>query len=1084
MFFSKLVRPIERDRFWFFLSLSCLLSFGLTLGLVATESLILSVWGADTLPLSFLLSSVVTVVGSLFYALGVDQAKNDRYFIWLLIFFAATILGLSYLSSAHNWAYLALGSIYFLSFAVLNNHYWTFTGDFFDTLAAKRLFPLFLVGNSLGGFLAGTVVSSGVSAKTLLPCWVLTLVTSAFFIRFFRRDLRRWGPLELEESDETSLEGMRNALLYVRQSALGKCMALACITLIVSLFFAQFLYSQIISASFPNPDDLTLFLGRLLAITNLLEVFIEGILTPFLIARLGVASANLIHPVLTFFSFLFLLWNPQLICAVVSRLNRETLDNALGGPVRNLVYNALPDRFRGRLRALLEGIVVYSGMALAGGFLMFASPRFSITTLTICGLVCSLGYLASHIMVRRAYLGSLLSELRAGRLELSDLGGELASFEIERLGKIWEALTHEASLSPTNPNPVAQRFVYTLAARGVYQPLFTACETGHPNWLRKTCIEATEAKLLGQPALVARLLEDSSNMVITATLKTLFIFNIPQNGIVPISPQSLQMALERLQNHSDWTISSLAKVICWNLLNDENAHQALRSQASQESESIAGPALALIGVADLDMIRQRCSDSSASLRRISYTRLAELWSGQSILASEGGLVRQGLADSDAQVRLSALKLLQATRWLPIVNEMHSRTEFALLLKACFCLFDDPYPEVREKVASFLSGLGDEILEVHQGQWPERKSKSQGPLNTNGDLAVCLNSDQSNVLETALRLLALRGSGSSRQLLTQQFRSRVQKVWYLHLAHQILLEPDPFLDETLQQFLCSTLLDFGRRELQLAFQVLSHLEDPKIMGSVEKVLRFASVKARADALEVLSNLGDRESAKLLVLLLEDDNWSERSAQLPSYLEQPKSVGDVIGWVRKSSNPWLKLVISHLETDLPPTSSAILRLKTRQTKELMLMERLLVLRKVPLFAHMSLDQLDAINRLLKEIQYLRGEVLFKEGELGDELYILVEGDVRIVKGLATSDEKELNRMSGVSYFGEMSILDDEPRSASVVAETDCSLLVLRGEQLKILIHQIPEIAFEIFKVLTLRIRQAVSGGTVQKSGPVKT
>ena len=150
----------------------------------------------------------------------------------------------------------------------------------------------------------------------------------------------------------------------------------------------------------------------------------------------------------------------------------------------------------------------------------------------------------------------------------------------------------------------------------------------------------------------------------------------------------------------------------------------------------------------------------------------------------------------------------------------------------------------------------------------------------------------------------------------------------------------------------------------------------------------------------------------------------------------------------------------------------------------MERLLVLRKVPLFAHMSLDQLDAINRLLKEMQYLRGELLDKENEHAADLYLLAEGDVPITKGLGTPEEKELNRMSGVSYFGEMSILDDEPRSASVVAETDCSLLVLRGEQLKILIHQIPEIAFEIFKVLTLRIRQPVSGAVVQKSGSQKT
>ncbi len=1084
MFFPKVVRPIERDRFTFFLCLSSLLSFGLTLGLVATESLILSVWGAATLPLSFVLSSTVTVVGSLFYALGVDQAKNDRYFIWLLIFFASAILGLAYLAPQHNWAYLGLGSVYFLSFAVLNNHYWTFTGDFFDTLAAKRLFPLFLVGNSLGGFLAGLVVSSGVSAQKLLPCWALTLVVSAVFIRFFRRDLRRWGPLELEESDETSLDGMRNALLYIRQSLLGKCMALACVTLIVSLFFAQFLYSQIISASFPNPDDLTLFLGRLLTVTNLLEVFIEAILTPILITRLGVASANLIHPTLTFISFLFLLWNPQLICAVVARLNRETLDNALGGPIRNLVYNALPDRFRGRLRALLEGIVVYSGMALAGGFLMLASVRLSTTSLTICGLICSLGYLGAHVMVRRAYLGSLLSELRAGRLELSDLGGELASFEIERLGKIWEALTHEASLSPTNPNPVAQRFVYTLAARGVYQPLYLACQTDHPIWLRRTCIEALQSRLLSQPALVAKLLGDSSSVVLSATLTILVRFNNPSNGLLPIAPETLKQSLEQLKKHSDWTVKSLACVLCWTLLKDEQAHLDLRSQAAQAEESIAASALALIGVEDLDLLRQRCCDPSFVLRRISYTRLAELWSGQSVLSNEGALLRQGLADSEAQVRIAVLKLLEATQWLPVPIDLKIEQEFELVIGSCFTLFDDPYPEVRERVASFLSGLGDEILEVHQGKWPRRKLKSQAQVSTNSDLAKCLDSDQPHVLETALRLLALRGSGNSRSLLTQQFRKRVQKVWYLHLAHQILLKREPFLEETLQQFLCSTLLDFGRRELQLAFQVLSHLEDPKIMGSVEKVLRFASVKARADALEVLSNLGDRESAKLLVLLLEDENWAERSEHLPAQLERPNSVADIISWVRNSQNPWMKLVIGHLETDLPPTNSAILRLRTRQTKELFLMERLLVLRKVPLFAHMSLDQLDAINRLLKEMQYLRGEVLFKEGELGDELYILVEGDVRITKGLGTPEEKELNRMSGVSYFGEMSILDDEPRSASVVAETDCSLLVLRGEQLKILIHQIPEIAFEIFKVLTLRIRQTVSGAVVQKSGSQKT
>jgi CRP-like cAMP-binding protein len=153
---------------------------------------------------------------------------------------------------------------------------------------------------------------------------------------------------------------------------------------------------------------------------------------------------------------------------------------------------------------------------------------------------------------------------------------------------------------------------------------------------------------------------------------------------------------------------------------------------------------------------------------------------------------------------------------------------------------------------------------------------------------------------------------------------------------------------------------------------------------------------------------------------------------------------------------------------------------------LMERLLVLRKIPLFAQMTMDQLEAINQLLKEVQYVQGEVIFDQGALGDELYILVEGRVRIVQSRGTSEEIELNRMAGVSYFGEMAILDDEPRSASVVCDEDSRLLVLKGDQLKELIHQMPEISFEIFKVLTARIRINNSrvGSQALRSGEVRT
>ena len=72
--------------------------------------------------------------------------------------------------------------------------------------------------------------------------------------------------------------------------------------------------------------------------------------------------------------------------------------------------------------------------------------------------------------------------------------------------------------------------------------------------------------------------------------------------------------------------------------------------------------------------------------------------------------------------------------------------------------------------------------------------------------------------------------------------------------------------------------------------------------------------------------------------------------------------------------------------------------------------------------------------------------------------------------TPNATPLSTLAAVTYFGEMAILDDEPRSATVIAVERARLLSLDGRNLKDLVHQMPEIAFEIFRVLTSRVRAA--------------
>jgi CRP-like cAMP-binding protein len=95
---------------------------------------------------------------------------------------------------------------------------------------------------------------------------------------------------------------------------------------------------------------------------------------------------------------------------------------------------------------------------------------------------------------------------------------------------------------------------------------------------------------------------------------------------------------------------------------------------------------------------------------------------------------------------------------------------------------------------------------------------------------------------------------------------------------------------------------------------------------------------------------------------------------------------------------------------------------------------------------------------------GEQIFAEGEPGDALYLIVEGRVKVHKG-----EKELVRLGVRDVFGEMAVLDSEPRSASVTAVEDAVLLKIGRDDFRDILSERPEIAMGVMKVLTRRLRE---------------
>lgn len=142
---------------------------------------------------------------------------------------------------------------------------------------------------------------------------------------------------------------------------------------------------------------------------------------------------------------------------------------------------------------------------------------------------------------------------------------------------------------------------------------------------------------------------------------------------------------------------------------------------------------------------------------------------------------------------------------------------------------------------------------------------------------------------------------------------------------------------------------------------------------------------------------------------------------------------------------------------------------QPKEVFAMNRIMFLRETPLFQYLALDDLLIIDAALSPEEFLAGETIFTEGSLGADFYIVFRGTVLIRKKVGVA-EQELARLAPGECFGEMALFDDSPRSATAVAQADCTLLTLERSRFSSLLTQRPEMGLEICRVLSLRLRAA--------------
>jgi uncharacterized membrane protein len=135
----------------------------------------------------------------------------------------------------------------------------------------------------------------------------------------------------------------------------------------------------------------------------------------------------------------------------------------------------------------------------------------------------------------------------------------------------------------------------------------------------------------------------------------------------------------------------------------------------------------------------------------------------------------------------------------------------------------------------------------------------------------------------------------------------------------------------------------------------------------------------------------------------------------------------------------------------------------------MERLNLLGTISLFEGLAPDDLAELARHLIEKRYRAGEVVFDQGDAGDAMFIVAEGQLNIYLPGEASRRVSLKDIGRGEFFGELALFDDQPRSASVLATTDVALLALDRATLAAYLERRPRAAMAIFKMMAARLRQ---------------
>lgn len=915
----------------------------------------------------------------------------------------------------------------------------------------EQLMKLIVGSRTLTGMMGVLLIplAISVSEPELLNIWMIGIGVSVVVIIGLGEFIQETQDKEkTPELIEAAAEGPNiSHLTRLTQQGLVRWLTISAIS--VSFLATIVLYRTVVVVEKELDDfaELIAFWSLVSALGSWITLQVEYRMLSNLLHQYNAGRLASIFPGVLGVSLIGLFLIPAVPSAVLGDFSRKSLRESLYSPIERLLYHALPSGEEALVGRLTNGLVEPLGAALASVLLILV---VSNTPLLLVGVGISVFFLVAAQRAGYLYGETLASSLSAGQYRfLRQTAGEWELRDQTRTLQLIDRL--KTKNYTENELLLIAEVISQSELEAGYEVLRDICIESSPDLqveLLPLVIEGWSDKC-SEPdnrELVSLALNSEESALRRQAMR--LIASYPEldpdyemaRSLIDSDPEVSTVAASVLLRHPSHQIQYAARAQLRWFAKSRNASTRVLAVSTLVKGSLNafGEVIAEIDVpqylsdpstrvrqaalpaATIKELIRAARDSSADVRASAIIHLSEkrfqgsrrqLWEAlektEKRLESIGGI--------QIDVTLEYWRLLVA---LTSVNKQIGRRQLNTALDNGF-----QYLELLQMTVRTLEELNEPILDY---------------------LIQQLRNDYDDFLETIIDYLAAIVGTARMEAIVLTLQSNPA----LHNQQEQLKA---------QRALQSLITPIYAEKLTLALQrnvsVLTHQHSvlPKVIFRIllEQLEEWRPVLT----LYALSRLPIEKREK----------WVDQALFEATLAPLQKSSLD---FIREAVRQISKTLVEENET----ASATVLERELEGSVMLSTMERMLFLRNVSFFENLRLDQLRALARGCEEIAAVENQRIIKQGDPGDSLFIVVEGNVRIER---RSEGEEhgviLTRMGPSDVVGEISLLDGDVRTADVIAETSSLLLSIHSDALNAALDDDPGIAMTMLRTMAQRVRR---------------